>query len=187
LSYTVYHACSSEGGYDVLYAKAPFHSNRSRRQWLTQGYYFWRARSLAEQWGTQSYCSEGNYAILKATLNVNEDEMFDLVANTEHIELFEKLLSRFMNFMRKELEKRYIPTISAFMEYIREKAKISPEVFPFIAIMAAEEELNKKCYQFVDHRDNCIALNKRVQICLMEGNESRISNKELIYPESWVA
>lgn len=188
LSYTVFHACSAKGGFDKVQRLTPFHSNRARQQWLTQGYYFWRAESLATQWGKTSHSSDGeDYAILKAKLHLDEDELFDLVANTEHIEYFEKLLSKFMNFKNRELGKKYSPTVSACLEYFREKAKRSTDILPFIAIMAAESAVVQRDYQFIEERGNCIALNKRVQICLFEGNEDKIRDRELIYPEQWVA
>lgn len=191
-SYKVFHACSSKGGFEQVQKRAPFHSSSERTQWLTPGYYFWRSNKLAEQWGASSYSSGDGYAVLKATLRLSEDELFDLVANSEHIEYFEKLISQFMNFKLRTLGKKYTPTVSACLTYFREKAKVSPKILPYIAVMASEtaqskEGSSQKRYQFVSNRQNCIALNKRVQICLFTGNENRIHDRELIYPESWVA
>lgn len=186
-TYTVFHACSTDGGYNEVFRLAPFHSDKKKKQWLTQGYYFWRAESLAKKWGETSYKSESNYGILKAKLHLTEDELFDLSANTEHMEYFNKLLSRFMNFKSSQLGGRYNPTVSACLEYYREKAKVSPEILPYIAIMATEEAEFKKEYKFIEGRENCLAFNPRVQICLFEGYEDKICDKELVYPRNWVA
>jgi hypothetical protein len=186
-TYTVYHACSTEGDFAKVLKLTPFHSDQTREQWLTQGYYFWRSQTLANQWGTTSYSADGDFAVLKAKLHLTEDELFDLSANTEHIEYFEKLLSKFMNFKRRELGNRYEPTVSACLEYFRRKAKISPAIFPYIAIMATEEAEYKKDYKFIEGKKNCLAFNKRVQICLFEGYKGRINDKVLICPEAWVA
>ena len=187
MSYTVYHACEQKGGADNVLQNSPFHSDAKRQHWLTEGYYFWRSNSLAQKWGYDSYDSDGNFAILKAGLSIEEDELFDLVANTEDMEHFEKLLSKFMNFMKEELGTRYEPTVSACLKYFRKKSENHPDLFPYIAIMAAEDSHQNMDIQFVNGRQICIALNKRVQLCLFKGNENRIIDKELIYPEAWVA
>jgi hypothetical protein len=184
-NFTVFHACATTGGPQKVFEGAPFHSDRNRKQWLTQGYYFWRGKSLAKLWGETSY--DNNYAILKAELQLTENELFDLSSNTEHIEYFDKQLSRFMNHMRRVLGQRYNPTVSACLEYIRSKSKVHKEIFPYIAIMAIEEALNSTKHPFVEGRSNVIALNKRVQVCLFEGFEDRIIYGELIYPDAWVA
>lgn len=188
--YSVYHACSTEGGPDELANKAPFHSNKAETQWLTQGYYFWRSQKLAEQWGKTRYeRKETSFAILKAKLKLSEEEIFDLVSNSEDIEYFQKLLSRFMNFQREKLGRKYNPTVSACLEYFREKTKLQPDILPYLGVMAAEEaeETYKVKRQFVEQMPNCIAINNRIQICLFEGNEDRIIEKQIVYPETWVA
>jgi predicted CopG family antitoxin len=188
--YSVYHACSTKGGQYELINKAPFHSNKAQTQWLTQGYYFWRSQKLAEQWGETHYKRKKvSFAVLKAKLKLSEEEIFDLVSNSEHIEYFEKLLSKFMNFQREQLGKEYNPTVSACLEYFRNKSKLDSDILPYLGVMAAEEaeEFHKKKRQFVSGMTNCIAINKRIQICLFEGNEDRIIEKQIVYPETWVA
>ena len=170
------------GGFDTVQRKAPFLSDPIRTHWLTNGYYFWRGQSCAMKWGFDSYSANGNFATLKAKLQLEEDELLDLVSNTEHIEYFEKMLSKFMNHMRQSMGSTVTPTVSGCIQYFRNKSKKHPEVFPFLAIMAAEESRYKK-YKFVENKTNEIALNKRVQLCLFEGNENRIKDKQLIYPD----
>ncbi|MGB1030872.1 MAG: hypothetical protein ACPGVW_14105, partial [Pseudoalteromonas marina] len=65
----IFHACKLEGGSEVIIKTAPFLSENNKRQWLTQGYYFWiEDIDLAHWWGSNSV--KGDYAILTAKLNL---------------------------------------------------------------------------------------------------------------------
>lgn len=65
--------------------------------WLGDGYYFWDGLlSNAEWWGKTHY--RGNYMIFSSSYDLHSDELFDLVGNVKHIELFRRYA---MGLMRK--------------------------------------------------------------------------------------
>ena len=70
----IFHACKLEGGSEVIIKTAPFLSENNKRQWLTQGYYFWiEDIDLAHWWGSNSV--KGDYAILTAKLNLDSTDL----------------------------------------------------------------------------------------------------------------
>lgn len=184
-NFVVYHACSAEGYHENLINDAPFCSAPTREHWLAEGYYFWRGAGHARKWGKKNYvCENFDYAILKAKISFEGEELLDLLTNPDHIDFFNQIISRFMNLMARKLGKKYDPTVSEVIEYYRKsqfKGK-QLKVFPYKAILAAEGKDYK--YKFVNYpdRENMIALNREIQMCLFKEYRNKIEDKELIYP-----
>lgn len=180
----VYHACSSRGGSQVVLDNSPFCSDQKRQHWLTEGFYFWRSAKHAESWGKDSHtCDTYDYAMIKASFEFADNELLDLVSNPDQMDFFRKLLSRYINLMRGKTGKFFEPTISACVEHFRELSKTHIEIFPFKAIMATEEAKRPVNVKFVEHRDNTIALNNKIQICVFEKHKNMIVDKELLHPK----
>lgn len=82
-----YHTCQNKGGKEFILKNAPFHSDTTKPQWLGQGYYLWTdSDHYAHQW------LQGDYAIIKAKVEVDEFLFLDLVGNINSQLFFEKLI-----------------------------------------------------------------------------------------------
>jgi len=185
----IFHACKLEGGSEVIIKTAPFLSENNKRQWLTQGYYFWiEDIDLAHWWGSNSV--KGDYAILTAKLNLDSTDLsyLDLISSPLHIKYLKKLISKYLNKMSKSCGNRYEPTISEVIDHYREKAKDIPEVFPFIGISCCDDSktMQRKFINCGNSKD-VIALNERHQICIFSGYEQLIQEKEILHPTQWCA
>lgn len=178
----LFHTCRQDGGVEHVKVNAPFLSEDNSRQWLTQGYYFWvQDISLARHWGESSV--SGEYAIVKVRAQFGEKEILDLVSSPEHINTFKKLISRFMEEMKKKHGRKYNPTVSECIRYYRNLKK-----FPFKGILATEEPRPEAVRRrFIAQAENVIALNPRQQLCLFAGFEDIIVEKCIVIPAEWAA
>jgi hypothetical protein len=178
----VFHTCKQDGGPDHVLTSGPFLSENNTRQWLTQGYYFWVADiENARHWGQVSI--DGEYAIIKAKVSFEEEQILDLIGAPLQIKAFRTMLAKFMEVMKRQLGDRYEPTVSECVKYFR-----SLDRFPFQGILAAEEQrATSPRRKFIDAADNVIALNARHQFCLFEGAELLIIEKRIVQPEAWAA
>lgn len=176
----LFHACRQDGGPEHVKANSPFLSEDNRRQWLTQGYYFWvEDIALAEEWGKSSVT--GEYAIVRVKAQFSEHEILDLVSSPAHIKVFKTLIARFMEEMKTKHRGKYHPTVSECIRYFRFLQR-----FPFKGIIAAEEPDRKMVRRkFIARAENVIALNSRQQLCLFAGSENIIVEKCIVRPADW--
>jgi hypothetical protein len=180
-----YHTCSLENGIVYIQTTAPFHCNRNRKQWLTNGYYFWTdSIHFAHEWGHKGYA--GWYAIVKCSLSIDRTLLLDLVGNVEH-QLY------FGNLMR-EFEERFAvlkrngrvpqdaePTVSRVISHWRKKALSNRQMFPYVAIKA-QDGYSRDIIPFVDGGREYMPLPTRQQLCLFEEGYGCIQSKELMHP-----
>lgn len=79
---TLYHTIRKDRIVAASVKNAPYRCVNNA--WLGEGYYFWDSFiDLAHWWGESHY--GGNYIITETGLAIKEDEVFDLVGNTDHI------------------------------------------------------------------------------------------------------
>lgn len=105
-----YHTCSRDNGITYIQSSAPFHSNPKRKQWLTNGYYFWTdSEHFAHKWGEASY--EGRYAIMKCLIVMDKGLLLDLVGNVDDLLYFEELTKKFKAYSaRAEVQRKLKPS-----------------------------------------------------------------------------
>ena len=174
-----YHTCKIDGGWSYIRENAPFLSGSGDNQWLTQGYYFWTDTDhFAHKWGKDSY--NGKYAILKCTLEIENNLLFDLVGSTEAQIYFKKLLTKFLSQAKKR-DLNITPTVNAVISYWRDKSKNNRDIFPFVAIKA-QDERKSKSLSFSGKKETLHIGIQRQQICLFEDGISCLKEKELIHP-----
>jgi hypothetical protein len=190
-----YHTCSRDNGISYIQSSAPFHSNPKRKQWLTNGYYFWTdSDHFAHKWGEDSY--NGHYAIMKCLIVMDKGLLLDLVGNVEDRLYFEKLKEKFEAYLvqpevQRGLDPKFrgkSPSVSgtiAFWRKQREKFAnngIFP-TFPYVAIKAQEPPRNSDM-RFVEGRREVLLGLTRQQLCLFREGCGYIKSKELVYPVS---
>jgi len=179
-----YHTCKAKGEWGVIWANAPFVSESNKRQWLTQGYYFWTdSDHFAHKWGEKSI--QGNYAIIQCTIEVGSNELLDLIGSLNDQIYFKELLDLFHNKLKKANPNAKSPTVNAIISFYRESAKSNKQIFPYIAIKAADKFSETTCVNFIDNKYEALPLLSRHQLCLFEVAAGCIKNRKPIYPEEF--
>jgi len=86
---TIYQTLQNRGNYKEVEKDGPFPCLHNRA-WLGPGYYFWEKwQSNAHWWGEQIYGE--NYIICEAECTITNDNCYDLVGNTDHLDEFENI------------------------------------------------------------------------------------------------
>jgi len=147
INFLCFHTCKNENSEEYILQNAPFHSDRSKPQWLGQGYYLWTDSDyFAHAWGELSP-RNGKYAITKFDFVLDNDEVFlDLVGNVEDQLAFKGLVDLYAGTLqeiidkcsnvdkrkdaRKSLSNLCVSTVINF--FIRRRA------FPYIAVKAQD-------------------------------------------------
>ena len=188
-----YHTCSRNNGIPYIQSSAPFHSDSKRKQWLTDGYYFWTdSDHFAHKWGDASY--NGHYAIMKCLIVMEKGLLLDLVGNVEDILYFDELKEKFNAYLAKpEVQSKLHPkfrgkppTVSGTIDFWRkQREKVASNgifpMFPYIAIKAHEPP-PKSTMRFVENRPEVLLGLTRQQLCLFKEGYGCIRSKELVYP-----
>jgi hypothetical protein len=141
--------------------KAPFICYR-KDAWLGYGYYFWdNSLYYAKKWGEDGYKIKG-YIICKTELKI--DNLFDLVGNVEHQQIFKTGVNKFQSKAQKKLR---------FSEVL-DLLKKHPLKFDYQAIRAADENPNTEAIPFTERGYNgpLYVINPRIQICVFEKYEN---------------
>jgi hypothetical protein len=179
--YTGHHTCSQENGEEYVLANAPFMSHLVQGQplpFLGRGYYFWDYdKAQAKKWGIDHYKSF--YFIIEATIHTKTDNFLDLAGDRKQMEYFLNLAKRFVNKGMKANEWK----IAKLIEFLKQLAKATPEIFPFQIIRAQDYNI------FIDpqfklfFRDQLAFtyLNPRYVFCLIVVNDVILSEKRIIF------
>ncbi len=181
-----YHTCKNKNGKDYILQRAPFHSDRSKPQWLGQGYYLWTDSDFyAHRW------IESDYVIIKAKVEVGEEEFLDLVGNVNAQLFFEKLISAYKEYLRKKiseckrqdkdrLEREYRSlSISDVIRHYRSERK-----FPFKVVKAQDIHSEEtKQTRFVRDRNEFFLYPTRQQLVVYTEASNLIKYKEWYFPK----
>lgn len=175
-----FHACSSTGGKECVFLKAPFLSDASKEQWLTQGYYFWTDDDdLAHWWGYLRY--KRNYLVVESKITIEEQCFLDLVGNQKQCKLFVEWAREYIKSANKKgidfaLEIGFSTEneifVSLMIQVFRKIAKNS--FFPFKAVKAADK--SEETERFTNDAPERLVFIKRQQLCLFDD----VNKKELI-------
>lgn len=181
-----YHACRASGGREHIQSKAPFLSGSGRRQWLTQGYYFWTDSDyFAKWWGDVGY--KGHYAIVKCKLVIEKEQLLDLVGSVANQLFFLRLMKDFQKRVQAAGEDPNQVTVNDVLSYFRNPK--SPVHFPFVAIKSQDVPKNdelpyKGRYPYRTNKKEVMPALTRQQICLFEHSYEAVVEKQIIYPNS---
>ena len=183
-----YHTCSTKGGPREVIQGAPFLSGGGKRQWLSQGYYFWTDSDyFAHQWGERGY--EGDYAIVRCILNIEEVNFLDLVGSVDDQLYFLDQINQFKNFLVSCEVKEEEITVGDIIRLIRAVADVD---FPYVAIKAQDILLHGKVasrnmFPFRAGRPEQMPAITRQQICIFESGYGCIVEKQLVHPDNFVS
>jgi len=103
---TCYHTCKNRGDRESILGLVPFHSNNNKAQWLGAGYYLWTDSDLfAHAWGRNPKYSSTDYAIVKFTLCVPQEQYLDLVGKVDHQQYFLTLVEEYKTRLQQAIQK----------------------------------------------------------------------------------
>ncbi len=107
---SLYHTIRKERIVTASLRMAPFRCVND--PWLGEGYYFWDSFiELAKWWGEVHY--GGNYIITETTATFNDDAVFDLVGNTDHMKFFAQYVDILENDLKCEA------TVAQVIEHLK--------------------------------------------------------------------
>lgn len=179
-----YHTCKTNGGWNYIWNQAPFLSEPNKRQWLTQGYYFWTDSDyFAHKWGEHSIAGS-NYAIVECMIGIERNLLLDLVGSLKDQIFFDKLLNLFHERLKKADPNARTPSVNAVLTFYRKKAETNNSIFPFVAIKSADKR-SEISVNFTDNGKESMPLITRQQLCLFKGARNRIITKTPIYPDQF--
>lgn len=171
---TVFHTVKATEDKDAIIRDAPFlcvdkaDELEEKVEWLGDGYYFWETfESLAHWWGKVRYLYRGSdYIICKTIFVCPEEDLLDLVGNTEQIQDIQMMV--------EEMKKNPVyaaPKYSAqfIINFIRLK---TPFHYKAIRAWGRDASRDKSITQHIYYFDNkaSIHLNPEIQICVIDRN-----------------
>lgn len=180
-----FHTCKVTGGAVFLLENAPFISQSSDNQWLTQGYYFWTdSDHFAKIWGRVGY--DNQYAILQCNICLDSGLLLDLVGAVTDQQYFQRLASKFKAHLVKVGGNINGLTVNAVIDFYRGESERNPEVFPFLAIKAQDHYEERELIPFTPSATDKMILGiTRQQLCVFEGGLATITDKQVIFPETF--
>ena len=151
---------------DEIIAKGPFEC-KDDNAWLGHGYYFWDTFKINAEWWGSSVRRFTKYVITKGICDYTESKCFDLVGNTEHLNIT-------MEVIQHLKQKGYIMNEKTTFSKVIEFLKQSNALDNFEAIRAKGESVRKveSVYTFnipfEDNKKSYLDLTPPIQICLFK-------------------
>lgn len=168
----------------------------NNEQWLTSGYYFWlNSIKFAQDWGVNRFAKNGkSYSITGYHLRFSNNQVFDLISNTDHELLLEKYFKIYDKHYKKclaegkSVKKPSVATVLAFFRTLSIKS------FPFKAIAITDKwtdhkkKVASKKVKMIssDNDKHTYQPVGRPQICVIEDIHSFIQAKEPCFPEEYI-
>lgn len=178
----LYQTVGDRGNPEEVERQGPFICERDNA-WLGTGYYFWDTFiELAHWWGDYGY--NRNYMICEASCDEN-DKIFDLVGNTDHIQILDKYSK-----LLKEKKPKQTITVAFVIMHMR---LILKKDFRYKAIRAnGIDTVNKG--KLIEENRLCFNFNNRayldlkpaIQICIINKKEMGLTGYKIIYPNIYI-
>lgn len=158
---------------------------RWENSWLGDGYYFWDTFiENAHWWGEEIRCYPNGYIICKAVCDFNDTECFDLVGNTEHLELFYDTFE----FLKSKGLANEGTRVKRIIEYLRNSVKI----FKFSAIrvygIRSKDYRSRFSYTqiFEKNKSQYLDVKPAIQICFYSKTSLNLRDFKIVYPEEYI-
>lgn len=150
----------------------------NQNAWLGKGYYFWDTFiELAHQWGKLSY--NDNYFVCKVIGECQEDNVLDLVGNTEQISDIREITKRLEEQYRNKLTTPFV------IEYLKKNTQFDYSVirayfahsFSDLRIYHLPVSTDKNKIQYLD-------LCPAIQCCVLNKKILKLPI-EIVYPQTY--
>lgn len=179
----LYHTVDDRDNPDDVLRDAPFKCKR--HPWLGEGYYFWDTFiELAHWWGKKGYFD--HYMITKKEVILSNDDVFDLVGNTNHLQIMEECAMVLSHEFGQSN-----PTVAKVIEYLRRNKELS---FHFKAVRAEgrgsilydDEPTLKKRLFYRQGKSAYLDLRPAIQICYFNKKDIEGTPLEIVFPEEYL-
>ncbi len=166
---TVYHTVKYTSDKDRIIKEAPFYCREKTsglKEWLGEGYYFWETfEALAHWWGKVRYRSRNlHYVICSTDFECEEDDMLDLVGNTEQMRDIQEIV----DVMRKIPEYKATSFTAQFVvNFIRTKTPFDFKAVRAYGINCSSDKLINQ-YQFPFSSKSYMHICPEIQICVID-------------------
>lgn len=116
----LYHGTSLESAYKICKTsdKIDFKKSCKETEWLGPGVYFFDSFNSAKDWGVKVRKFK-EVCVVKALIIADDEYVFDIVSNKEHIEIFKKMClkvkSKYEKIMNNDKRDNYIAPAIKFL------------------------------------------------------------------------
>ena len=153
--------------------------------WLGEGYYFWERFINSAHWWGEAHCNN-NYFICEATCFKTEENCFDLVGDTEHMEIF----SNAIDIMKDQGIINEKTTVPRILSYLKDDLKLfkyeatravgytsigKTKSAKFIKRMLFEPSKTDRPAHFLDYKPP-------IQICFYKKTSMGLNGYSIIFP-----
>jgi len=168
---------------EIIEKNGPFLCNWENT-WLGDGYYFWDSFiNNAHWWGKEARKYKDGYIICKSICDYNSIDCFDLVGNTEHLQL---LLEAFNTLSSYGLSNDKT-TVKRVIEFLKDELKIFK--YQAIRVNGILSKSLKSKYNFNLPFDTLtppyLDLYPPIQICLYTKQSLNLRDYKIIFPKEY--
>lgn len=179
----IYQTLKDKENPDEIERDGPFLCNW-RNSWLGDGYYFWDSFIENAHWWGESHCNN-SYIICEAVVDLDENNCFDLVGNTNHMLIFADSIE----YLKIKGKVNESVTLSRVLQHMKDIAVFQN----FSAIRAYGINSKSKYYQpnyrilFESNKPFQYLLYKpEIQICLLNFNNINFRDYKIVYPDEYI-
>ncbi len=176
---TAYQTLEDRDNIDEIELDGPFECRRNDA-WLGFGYYFWDTNiEWAISWGEKSYKPRHKeFVIGRCRINL-DNNCFDLVGCVQHWnDLVEVLKVMRESKKIKNRKDEIVPNVITFMK--------KNGIFNYNSIRASDMHNNTIKLRFNENKPEYMAINQRVQICVINKKNVILRPFSVVYPEKYV-
>lgn len=153
-----------------------------KNSWLGDGFYFWDTFIENAHWWGKVHCKE-NYIICEAFVDLNSENCFDLVGNTDHLLDF----GQSIQFMKEKGMVKRNTTVSRVLRFMQQN-----DLFSYSAIRAfginsksryfepnyriVFESTPSKSFQYLHYKPE-------IQLCIMSFESLNFRGYKIVYPD----
>ncbi|UWY29373.1 hypothetical protein N4T20_05410 [Flavobacterium sp. TR2] len=181
---TVYQTLKNKDNPEEVEMHGPYKCNWSN-SWLGEGYYFWEKFLNSAHWWGEVHCAN-NYFICEANCIKTDENCFDLVGDTEHMDIF----SNAIDIMKAEgiMDKK--TTVPRVLKYLKDDLKLFKyeatravgytsigrnKSAKYIKRMLFEPTKRDKADQFIDYKPP-------IQICFYKQTSMGLNGYSIVFP-----
>ncbi len=180
----VFQTLEDRGNPDEIEKHGPYVCKRESA-WLGVGYYFWDTFiNNAHWWGIEGACYRNGYVICKAECDFNIKDCFDLVGETDHIQMFHDTV----DLMKKKGLLTSKTTVSRVINYLMDDLKI----FNYNAIRAygvhskSKNSRYNSIIYFNPSRVQYLDVLPAIQFCFFKNDVMALCNYKIVYPSEYI-
>jgi len=181
----LYQTLKDKGNPDYIENNAPFLCKWSNA-WLGDGYYFWDTFiENAHWWGKMRHGT--SYVICKAECDFSSDLCFDLVGDTEHMQVFDDTIK----FLKSKKLVNEETTVSRIINFLRTKIPDfnfeAIRVYGIKSISDHKEEYKKYRHRliFEESKDQYLDYKPAIQLCLFKKTSMNLRNLKIEFPDEY--